>query len=190
MRSLADRTRSCRKKMKQLTKQEESARRFAFWNGYDVSSSQGVRAIIASLDKERPEHVWLSLECGPFSKMQQVNQRTEKQRQELKEKRESCMKSYVGGLLIYIHCVQHGVPVTWDGLKLATHGGSLWFKTCSTNTRQCFVSSRDVGLTSKTPATTNFWERVGSWPRHTRVWLGPWSCHACVLRNTLHAKVV
>ena len=71
-------------KMKQLTKQEESARRFAFWNGYDVSSSQGVRAIIASLDKERPEHVWLSLECGPFSKMQQVNQHPEKQRQELK----------------------------------------------------------------------------------------------------------
>ena len=106
-------------KMKQLTKQEESARRFAFWNGYDVSSSQGVRAIIASIDKERPEHVWLSLGCGPFSKMQQVNQRTEKQRQELKEKRESCMKSYVGGLLIYIHCVQHGVPVTWE-----------WSETC------------------------------------------------------------
>lgn len=101
-------------KMIQLTKREDVARRFSFWNGYDVSSSQGVRSIIASIDKDHPEHVWLSLECGPFSKMQQVNQRNEKQTQELKLKRENCMRSYVGGLIIYVHCVQNGIPVTWE----------------------------------------------------------------------------
>ena len=101
-------------KMIQLTKRDDAARRFSFWNGYDVSSSQGVRSVLASIDKEKPSHVWLSLECGPFSKMQQVNQRNEKQTQELKQKRENCMRAYVGGLIIYIHCVQTGIPVTWE----------------------------------------------------------------------------
>ena len=101
-------------KMQKLCQRSDAAKRLAFWNGYDVSSSQGVRAIIKEIDQGRPEHVWLSLECGPFSPMQRVNQRNEKQIQELKLKREACMKSYVGGLIIYIHCVQQGIPVTWE----------------------------------------------------------------------------
>lgn len=32
-------------KMIQLTKRDDAARRFSFWNGYDVSSSQGVRSV-------------------------------------------------------------------------------------------------------------------------------------------------
>ena len=57
--------------MRGMTGRESSAKRFAFWNGYDVSTSQGVRSIIAAIEREKPEHVWLSLECGPFSRMQQ-----------------------------------------------------------------------------------------------------------------------
>lgn len=106
-------------KMQKLTKRVDSAKRFSFWNGYDVSTSQGVRAIIAAIEREKPMTVWLSLECGPFSRMQQVNQRTEKQIQELQSKREACMRMYVGGLLVFTHCVQHGIPVTWE-----------WSETC------------------------------------------------------------
>ena len=101
-------------KMQQLTGSQDSCRRFAFWNGYDVGTSVGVRGIIKEINQNRPQHVWLSLECGPFSKMQQINQRTDKQIEELKQKREACMRMYVGGLLIYMHCVQLGITVTWE----------------------------------------------------------------------------
>ena len=69
---------------------------------------------MSSIEKEKPLHVWLSLECGPFSPMQNVNQRTEKQREELKLKRAECMRQYVGGLLIYTFCHQLGITCTWE----------------------------------------------------------------------------
>ena len=53
--------------MRGMTGCESSAKRFAFWNGYDVSTSQGVRSIIAAIERGKTEHVWLSLERGPFS---------------------------------------------------------------------------------------------------------------------------
>ena len=101
-------------KMRQLTGSESSAERLSFWNGYDMTTSLGVRAVINKIEREKPCHVWLSLECGPFSKMQNVNQRTEKQREELKQKRNNCIRQYIGGLLVYIHCCQNGTPVTWE----------------------------------------------------------------------------
>ncbi len=106
-------------KMQQMTGKKESARRFAYWNGYDLSTSTGVRAVLSEVDKENPQSVWLSLECGPFSKMQNVNQRTPEQREALKEKRANVIKQYVGGLLAYVHCYQKGIPVTWE-----------WSETC------------------------------------------------------------
>ena len=53
--------------MQQMCGEPEKARRFAFWNGYDLSTNTGVRGIMSCIEKERPMHVWLSLECGPFS---------------------------------------------------------------------------------------------------------------------------
>ena len=58
-----------------MTGKESSAERMSFWNGYDLTKSQGVRSVMAKIDKDQPMHVWLSLECGPFSRMQNVNQR-------------------------------------------------------------------------------------------------------------------
>ena len=74
---------------------------------------------MSKTDKDRPMHVWLSLECGPFSRMQNVNQRNDKQKEELSQKRANCIRQYVGGLLIYTYCVQEGIPVTWE-----------WSETC------------------------------------------------------------
>ena len=71
------------KQMQQITNRPSSAQRFAYWNGYDIGTNTGVRAILVAIKKQRPEHVWISTECGPFSRMQQVNQRNEKQVLEL-----------------------------------------------------------------------------------------------------------
>ena len=101
-------------KVRDATGSKESAKRFAFWNGYDVGSTTGVRAILAALKRDKPLSVWLSLECGPFSKMQQINQRTPQQVEDLRQKREACIRMYVGGLIIFTYCAQHGIPVTWE----------------------------------------------------------------------------
>lgn len=101
-------------KMRELAGSEAAAKRFAFWNGYDLSSTVGVRAVLAEITKNNPQAVWLSLECGPFSKMQNVNQRNAQQVADLQQKREACIRMYVGGLIIFTHCVQHGIPVTWE----------------------------------------------------------------------------
>ena len=105
--------------MRKQTKRESSAQRLSFWNGFDFTSNTGVRAAMGKIEKERPGHVWLSLECGPFSRMQNVNQRTAQQREELKQKRANCIRQYVGGLVIYTHCCQLGIPCTWE-----------WSETC------------------------------------------------------------
>ena len=79
-----------------------------------MTTSLGVRAVISRIKKEKPCHVWLGLERGRFSKMQNVNQRTEKQREQLKQKGNNCIRQYIGGLIVYIHCCQNGVAVTWE----------------------------------------------------------------------------
>ena len=107
------------KQMQLITNRSSSAQRFAYWNGHDIGTNTGVRAILVAIKKQRPEHVWISTECGPFSRMQQVNQRNEKQVLELKQKRESCIRMYVGGLAIYTYCYLLGIPTTWE-----------WSETC------------------------------------------------------------
>ena len=61
----------------------------------------------------------LALNAGPFSRMQRVNQRSPEQMENLKQKRDNCIRQYVGGLLIMTHCIQHGVSVSWE-----------WSETC------------------------------------------------------------
>eukprot|EP00435_Cladocopium_sp_Y103_P053704 s442_g17.t1 len=100
--------------MQQMCGNPEKVRRFAYWNGFDLSKNAGVRAIMGHIERDRPLHVWLSLECGPFSPMQNINQRTEAQREDLKLKRAECMRQYIGGLLIYTFCHQLGIACTWE----------------------------------------------------------------------------
>ena len=105
--------------MRRQTKRESSAQRLSFWNGFDFTNSKSVRSAIDKIDKERPTHVWMSFECGPYSVMQNANQRTASQKEELQQKRANCIRQYVGGLVIYTHCCQQGIPCTWE-----------WSETC------------------------------------------------------------
>ena len=100
--------------MQRLTKDEMSARRCSLFNGFDLSTNAGVRKIIQVIDQTNPEHVWLSPICGPYSVMQQINQRTPKQCEELQEKRRDALRQYVGCALIYSYCIQKGIHVTWE----------------------------------------------------------------------------
>ena len=138
--------------VQRMTGNPESARRLSFFNGFDLSSGTGVRQVLREVTRHRPEHVWLSLECGPFSRIQHLNRRTEQQRKELELKRTEALKQYVGGLVVYLECHRLGISATWE-----------WSETCEAwrlpmvqkvfnkvQPQMCVVKGCAVGLRSKT----------------------------------------
>lgn len=143
--------------MHDLTKNPQSAHRCSLWNGCDLRTGVGVRAVLDSIDVNKPEHVWLSPICGPYSVMQNVNQRTDEQRADLAAKRKEALRQYVGCAIIFRYCVQRGIHVTWEWSQ-SCHAWRLplinklvgefqpWFATirgCRVNLRNpqgCFIS--------------------------------------------------
>ena len=93
--------------MQSVRRDEQAARRLSIWNGFDLTTNSGVRAAIEQIDMLDPEHVWLSPDCGPYSQMQNLNQRTEAQREALAAKRKNALKQYVGCSILFQH-------VTWE----------------------------------------------------------------------------
>lgn len=81
--------------MRQLTGIEHSAKRCSLWNG----SGKRVRLVLDQIVLLKPQHVWLSPICGPYSIMQHATQRTEEQRSALVEKRQAALKQYVGSAI-------------------------------------------------------------------------------------------
>lgn len=73
-----------------------------------------VRLVMSQVNRLKPKHVYISPECGPYSPVQNMNQRSEQQKRDLEEKRRLVLKQYVGACCVYQHCVQSGVHVTWE----------------------------------------------------------------------------
>ena len=107
------------KTVQDTTGDVESARRLSYFSGFDLSSGSGVRQVLQEICRWKPVHVWLSLECGPFSRMQHLNRRAEQQRRDLEAKRTAVLKQYVGGLVVYSECHRLGISATWE-----------WSETC------------------------------------------------------------
>ena len=63
--------------MQEITENPKAAMRLSLWNQHDLTTNEGIRAVLDKIDLHDPEHVWLAPECGPYSVMQNVNQRTE-----------------------------------------------------------------------------------------------------------------
>ena len=91
-----------------------SATRCSLWNAGDLSTSEGLRLVLDRVRLEKPQHVWLSTPCGPFSPMQRVNQRNEQQQQALSDKRKHAMKIYTGAACVFRTCMQLGIHCTWE----------------------------------------------------------------------------
>ena len=102
------------KEVQQVAGYESAAIRCAHWNGCDLETKAGVAQVIRLINEHQPRHVWISTECGPYSPMQSVNQRTEAQKAELLEKRRKVLKQYLGGCAVYQHCMQLGIHATWE----------------------------------------------------------------------------
>ena len=61
---------------------------------YDLSSEKGYLLAEQRLRQLRPRRLWLSPECGPFSQLQNANQRTPEQIADLTKKREQGLKQW------------------------------------------------------------------------------------------------
>ena len=92
----------------------EAAIRCSNWNNHDLCTGEGVKLILGVLDTYEPSHVWITTECGPFSPMQNLNQRTEKQQEELQEKRKDALRQYVGASIVLHYAIQKGIHVSWE----------------------------------------------------------------------------
>ena len=84
----------------------------SLWNHCDLGTHAGVKLIIERLHLERPQNVWISPPCGPFSPLQNGNPRTEAQRQELHEKHHAAIRICVGAGCIFHECVKLGIHAT------------------------------------------------------------------------------
>ena len=60
-----------------------TADRYSHWNGFYLTTRKGADALRDGLDATRPRWVWFSPACGPDSPMQNLNQKTEAQRENL-----------------------------------------------------------------------------------------------------------
>ena len=63
--------------MQDMAGSEKAASRASIWNQFDLTTNAGVHAVLDKIDHENPAHVWISTECGPYSVMQNINQRNE-----------------------------------------------------------------------------------------------------------------
>ena len=92
----------------------KSCERCSVWNGCDLTTGEGVHNVLRILETKRPKFVWISTECGPFSPIQNLNQRNPKQIEELHEKQHEARKQHVGGLIVAHVAIGLGLVVCWE----------------------------------------------------------------------------
>ena len=122
------------KEVQELCGDESAASRCSWWNNCDLATDAGVRLVLNRLELEQPAHVWISPPCGPYSPLQNVNSRTEAQKEDLRLKREAAMRIYVGACVVFHACVQRGIHVTLSCLNVVKHGGCPFFSRCNPST--------------------------------------------------------
>ena len=95
-------------------KQGLRAERAGLFNGCDLTTPEGLRKVLKLVEEGRPEHVWISTECGAFSPMQNLNQRSDQQVQDLKEKQRDARKQHLGGLVVAYFARSQGSHIHWE----------------------------------------------------------------------------
>ena len=104
----------------EATKRGLRADRMSIWNGHDLTCNEGIKKTLEVLKRERPDHLWISTECGAFSPMQNINRRTQE------------------GLLVAWYAFSLGCQVHWEwSRKCRAWKWPLmdeWRKVCGTQT--------------------------------------------------------
>ena len=94
------------------TQQSECAIQCGLWNGHDLAKPEGLKLVLEQIYSLRPKHVWVSLPNQAFSSLQNLNQRSQAQKLDLKAKRALAIRVYESTVEIAETCVQLGVHVS------------------------------------------------------------------------------
>lgn len=86
-----------------------SALRVSHLNGGDIETNEGRKHVKHLISEHRPQVVWFSPECGPYSPMQHLNMKTEKQRKDLQEKRAHAKLQYEGACELAMYTMSLGL---------------------------------------------------------------------------------
>ena len=101
----------------QKKKGHGSVCRISAWNGCDMSTQAGLDKARELRSKLRPRDLWASVPCGPWSTLQNLNQKTEKQRQELQKKRAKSFRIIRNTLILIKDQVEDGGDAHWEWPK-------------------------------------------------------------------------
>ena len=110
--------------MDKITESESSVR-CSHWNGCDLSMKNGFENARTLRHQHHPTDMWISVECGPWSQMRNVNQRTPEQCQNLEKKRSESMKVIKNAFILAADQVRDGVMFTGNGHGNARPGTCL-----------------------------------------------------------------
>jgi len=91
-----------------------SAVRISGWNGCMLGTPKGNLEARKRRAAAKPRHLWVATRCGPYSQMQNINQRTNAQRKGLEENRAQVRKEYAGAVKLAYDQVADGGDVTWE----------------------------------------------------------------------------
>ena len=94
------------------TGRSDAACRSSLWCGHDLATSAGLSRVLEQIRVLRPKRVWVSPPCDPYSPLQNFNQRTPAQVQDLKHKRATAQRIYESTLEIVKVCLQLGIHAT------------------------------------------------------------------------------
>ena len=105
---------------------ENSAFRMSAWNGYDLTTSKGAQKARNDRRRLRPKDMWISTPCGPWSRMQRINQRTAAQIKRLKDKRGVSLIIITNAVALAYDQAQDGGYIHWEWPRdAASHGLSV-----------------------------------------------------------------
>ena len=101
----------------QKKKGHDSVCRISAWNGCNMSTQAGLEKARELRRKLRPRDLWGIVPCGPWSALQNLNQKTEKQRQELQKKRAQSFRIIRNTLILIKDQVEDGGDAHWEWPK-------------------------------------------------------------------------
>ena len=103
------------------------AERKTIENGYDMEKLETAKRLCDERRRERPRRMWLSLKCTEWTNIQYINQRTERQIEMLRKRRQKARKMAKNALMVVEEAVKDDDQFRfyWEWPKNATEGWRL-----------------------------------------------------------------
>ncbi|CAK0872026.1 unnamed protein product [Prorocentrum cordatum] len=95
----------------------DSAGRISGWNGFDLSTTAGLQKARAERERVRPEHMWFSLPCGPWSGNNNFNRHKPEVWEQILSNRKKSKRLIRNCLILVMEQVADRGHVHWERPK-------------------------------------------------------------------------